>query len=89
MLELTHNDDGKGKWQSHTVSMTDQDGKYLSDFNFSDLLGFGETYNEALEDFKVAFSGYKSRLDSFERLLFETDVLVPIEVDCFGREIKE
>lgn len=89
MLELTHNDDGKGKWQSHTVGMVDQDGKNLLDFNFSDLLGFGETYEEALKDFKVRFSGYKDRLDAFERLLFNTDVLTPIKVDCFGREIKE
>jgi hypothetical protein len=69
--------------------MVDQDGKNLLDFNFSDLLGFGETYEEALKDFKVRFSGYKDRLDAFERLLFNTDVLTPIKVDCFGREIKE
>lgn len=89
MLELTHNDDKKGKWQSHTVSMIDRDGQYLYDFNFSDLLGFGESYEEALSDFKIAFRGYKDRLDAFEKLLFETDVLTPINVDCFGRELKE
>lgn len=89
MLELTHHDDGKGKWQSHTVSMIDNDGKYLSDFNFSALIGIGETYDEALKDFKIRFSEYKDRLDTFEKLLFQTDILIPIQVDCFGRESKE
>lgn len=88
MLELTHYNDGKGKWQSHEVSMTDKTDFGLEDFDFASIYGYGETYEEALEDFKRAFDEKWQRLKYFEKTLFETDVLIPIEVDCCKKEIK-
>lgn len=89
MLEITHNDDKKEKHQSHTVSMADREGANLYPFDFSSIYGFGSSYEEALEDFKQNFDKEITRLRSFEKMLFETDALVPIEVDCRGKIIKE
>ena len=43
---LTHNDDGKGKYQSHTVSC------YTTDGWLSDIEGYGSTREEAFNEFK-------------------------------------
>lgn len=43
---LTHNDDGKGKYQSHTVGCCTTDGW------LSDIEGYGSTREEAFEEFK-------------------------------------
>lgn len=43
---LKHNDDGKGKYQSHTVSC------YTKDDCLSDIEGYGSTREEAFDDFK-------------------------------------
>lgn len=88
MLELTHYNDGKEKWQSHEVSMADKTDFGLEDFDFASIYGYGETYEEALEEFKRAFDEKLKRLKDFEKMLFETEALVPIEVDCFKKEIK-
>ena len=44
---LTHNDDGKGKYQSHTVACCTPD-DWLSNIE-----GYGSTREEALNDFKT------------------------------------
>lgn len=87
MLELTHYNDGKEKWQSHEVSMTDKTDLELGDFDFASIYGYGETYEEALEEFKKAFGEKIEKIKCFEKMLFETDSLSPIEVDCFKKEI--
>lgn len=43
---LTHNDDGKGKYQSHTVSC------YTTDGWLSNIEGYGSTREEAFDEFK-------------------------------------
>ena len=43
---LTHNDDGKGKYQSHTVGCCTTDGW------LSDIEGYGSTREEAFDEFK-------------------------------------
>lgn len=88
MLEITHHDDGKEKFQSHTVGMADRkdDGNFYT-FDFS-MEGYGESYDEALEDFKQKFDEQMCRLQAFEKMLFGTDALIPIKVDCFGKPIE-
>ena len=43
---LTHNDDGKGKYQSHAVSC------YTTDGWLSDIEGYGSNREEAFDEFK-------------------------------------
>lgn len=86
MIQITHFDDGKEEFNSHEVSCVDSYGNLLRTVDFN-IYGYGETYYEALEDFKKKFDKQMARLLSFEKMLFETDALVPIEVDCLGNKI--
>lgn len=94
MIELTHYDDGKKKFQSHEVSIKEQyfyNAKYdVTSHNVFSLIGYGETKEEALEDYKKKFGYVMDNLRAFERMLFETDVIENnmVEVDASGNEIK-
>lgn len=58
MTELAVNDNGKGKYNSITVSLFDKE-----DIDFSYLSGSGETEHEAIDDFKKEFA------EQFDKLL--------------------
>ena len=58
MTELAVNDDGKGKHDSITVSLFDKE-----NIDFSYLSGYGETEQEAIDDFKKEFA------EQFDKLL--------------------
>lgn len=94
MIELTHYDDGKKNFQSHEVSIREKcfyNAKYdVTSHNIFDLIGYGETKEEALEDYKKKFSYVMNDLRTFERMLFETDAIENnmVEVDVVGNEIK-
>lgn len=95
MIKLTHHDDGKQKWKSHGISITDDLMFYDAEHDiFShdpfDITGCGETKEEALEDFKQKFEYIMNEWKAFEKMLFETDVVENniIEVDCFGKPVK-
>lgn len=88
MIELTHYENGKKKGRYHTVGMVDKTEFGLESFDFSYVLGHGENYDEALDEFKKEFSKKMERLKAFESMLFKTDALVPIEIDCVGKPIK-
>lgn len=84
MLQITHNNDGKEKWQSHTVDLADRTSYGLEDFLYPHIAGYGATYEEAFTEFK------EKLLKEFERLkatIEIIDTLTPIEVDCFGKEL--
>lgn len=95
MIKLAHNDDHKHKWQSHTISAYDngfhnaKSGIYS--YDLSDIDGYGATKEEALEDFKNKFQFVFNELESFKKLLFESDELLDdiIEVDYKGDPIEE
>lgn len=92
---LIHHDDGKQKWQSHMVGITEKDFyNYEYDVfshNFMDLTGYGKTRNEALEDFKRKFRYLLDEWNAFAKLLLDSDVVENkmIEVDCFCEPIEK
>ena len=93
MLELGHHDDGKGRWQSHEISLI-EDEFYNGDIdvyshNPFDIYGYGETKEEALRDFMKKFKYIMDEWTSFEMMLFESDFITDniVEVDCFGKKI--
>lgn len=94
MIELTHYDDGKNNFQSHEISIKEQyfyNEKYdVTSYNVFSLIGYGETKEEALEDYKKKFSYVMDELRAFEWMLFETDLLKNsiVEVDATGNEIR-
>lgn len=92
---LIHHDDGKQKWKSHEVGIAEKDfynHEYdIFSHNFMDLTGYGETRNEALEDFKRKFQYLLNEWNAFAKLLLDSDIVENemIEVDCFGKPIEK
>ena len=94
MIKLSHHDDGKQKWHSHTIGILDDPRFYNADYdvvshNFFDVYGSGETKEEALKDFKKKFDYLLKEWIAFGYMMRETEVIDSdiVEVDCFGREI--
>ena len=94
-MNLVHFNDGKCKWQSHEISVKDNDDFYNSEFdvfghNPFDITGYGKTKDEALNDFKKKFDYVMKELKAFETLLYETNLIEDniVEVDCFRNKVK-
>lgn len=94
MIRLNHCDDGKGKFQSHEIYL-DETSFYNAEYDvwthdIFDLIGYGETKEEALDDFKKKFRYVMDEWRAFEKMLLETDMLEDstVEVPCFRNEIK-
>lgn len=80
MIKLKHYDDGKQKWQSHEVSIIEENFynvQYdICSHNPFDIIGYGKTENEAMEDFKKKFFYVMDELRAFESMLIQdSDVL--------------
>ena len=94
MIRLTHYNDGKEKSQSHEIDLDDTpfyDAEHdVYTHDFFEIVGYGETIEEALEDFKKKFYYVMVEWRAVEKMLLETDVLENgmVDVDCFGNEIK-
>lgn len=96
MLFLTHHDDGKQKCQSHEIGLSEDlmvyDTKHdIFSHDFKDLVGFGSSKDEALDDFIRKFEYLLNEWNAFGKMLLETPVIVDNikEVDCFGKEIQK
>lgn len=95
MIEMTYHNDGKEKFQSHEIEIRENDfidSEYmLFSHNPFDITGYGATKEEAIEDFKNKFRYIMKELRAFETMLLDTDVITDniIEVDCFGKPIKD
>ena len=94
MIKLGYHNDGKEKYQSHEIVMMEDD-FYNHKFevyshNPFDVCGYGETKEEALDDFIRKFKYIMDELRAFETLLLDTNVIIDniVDVDCFGKEIK-
>ena len=95
MIELAHHNDGKEKWQSHEVYLIEEEfynheyGLYSHDI--FDAIGYGETQEEALEDFKRKMNYMFEEYKALEKILFQTNWLTDnmVEVDCFGKKVNK
>ena len=95
MIKLAYHDDGKQKWQSHEIYLKEDD-FYNNEFNVwshnpFDVYGYGATKEEALADFKKKLQYIINEWKAFETILLNPNVfsIDIIDVDCFGREIKD
>lgn len=92
MINLTHYDDGKGKLQSHEISISETD-YYNSEYeifshNPFSITGYGSTKEEAMEDFKRKFEYILAEWNAFGKMLFCPAIqLNVVEVDCLGNSI--
>lgn len=80
-MKLTHNNDGKEKWQSHTVSMN------FGEFDIYTVEGYGETREEAFDNFMTRFNELMSELKDFEKELHNNPIM--IEVDYTGKPLED
>lgn len=93
MINLIHHDDGKGKVQSHEISISESDFYYNPKYDvFShnpfDITGYGSTKEEAVEDFKRKFEYVLAEWNAFGKLLSNPAIQLNItEVDCLGNPI--
>lgn len=88
LMKIAHYNDGKEKWESHSCYLfDDSDGYY--EFDITNIRGYGETKEEAIQNLKKELEHYFDKLHILEKMLYETDVLDNdiIEVDCLGRKI--
>lgn len=78
MIELTHYDDGKKNFQSHEISIKEKcfyNAEYdVTSHNIFSLIGYGETKEEALEDYKKKFGYVMDELRAFETDVLENSI---------------
>ena len=92
IIKLVHHDDEKQKYQSHEIYFKIKDFYNFEyevfSYDISDIKGYGETKEEALEDFKKKVRYLLNQYKELEKLLFEQNELTDniTEVDCFGKE---
>lgn len=89
LMKIAHHNDGKEKWESHACYLFNESNSY-DEFDITNIRGYGETKEEAIQNLKKELEYYFNELHSLEKMLYETDVLDNdiIEVDCFGRKIQ-
>lgn len=94
MIEMTYHNDHKEKFQSHEITIREDDfinSEYMVfSHNPFDITGYGATKEEAIDDFKNKFRYIMKELRALETMLLDTDVITDniIEVDCVGKPIK-
>lgn len=89
LMKIAHHNDGKEKWESHTCYLfNDVDGYH--EFDITNIRGYGETKEEAIQNLKNELQYYFDELHALEKMLYETDVFDNdiVEVDCLGRKIQ-
>lgn len=77
-MTLEHIDDHKAKWQFHEVSIKDEDFTCIEDGLYSgdpfDIISYGETKEDAYENFKEKFKKLMSIWNVFEKDLLENKI---------------
>ena len=76
-MKLQYYNDGKEKFQSHEISIV-EDNFYNKEYDILsykpfDIVGYGATKEEAIEDFKKKFVFVMAELKSFENKLLSTN----------------
>ena len=93
MIGMIYHNDHKKKFQSHEISLREHDFFNAEAMVFShnpfDVVGYGATKEEAIENFKNKFKYIMREWKAFEMMLLDTDEIIDniIEVDCMGKEI--
>lgn len=88
LMKIAHHNDGKEKWESHTCYLFNDANDY-GEFDITNIRGYGETKEEAVENLKKELKCYLNELHALEKMLYETDVLDNsiVEVNCLGEKI--
>lgn len=88
---LYHYDDRKEETDSHRVTLFEDN---LDDnfnqpvFSSSELVGYGDNYDEALDDLLKKLRSRIINLEAFCTMCECTDIIKPKKVDCFDKIIE-
>lgn len=74
LMKIAHYNDGKEKWQSHTCYLFNDVNGY-PEFDITNIYGYGETKEKAIENLKEELEYYFNELHALEKMLYETDIL--------------
>ena len=90
LMKIAHHNDGKEKWELHTCYLFN-DANDCHDFDITNIHGYGETKEEAVDNLRKELEYYFNELHALEKMLYETDVLDNdiVEVDCIERKDEE
>lgn len=90
-IRLAHYNDGKQKYQSHEISIFDKYDDYCDEtgtFGIHDLaaiIGYGESEEQARDDFRNKFNSAFEQLKEFHRKLNDSNESIEeVEVDYTG-----
>ena len=85
-MKSHYHNDKKEKQYSHEIYIKDNG---LFELSILDIVGYGSSKEEALEEFKREAKRLFDSYKELEKLILETDFINEnmIEVDCFGNEI--
>ena len=95
MIEMTYHNDYKEKRQSHEISIRERNfynaEADLCSHNPFDIIGYGATKEEAIENFKNKFRYIMKEWKAFEIMLLDTDMITDniIKVDYMGKPLKD
>ena len=96
-MKLVHYNDGKGKHQSHEVYLKDdpdfskwKDGEFFFNrHDLSDIVGYGETKEEAISNFMKKFQEMMNEYRAIESLLIQGAYQENMEeVNYSGKPVK-
>ena len=66
LMKIAHHNDGKEKFQSHTCCLFNDSDRYHN-FDLTNIYGYGETKEEAIENLEYLFEEISSELDRLKK----------------------
>ena len=90
-IRLAHYNDGKQKCYSHEISIFDKCDDYCDEtgtygvHDLAAIIGYGESEEQAIDDFRNKFNSAFEQLKEFHRKLNDSNESIEeVEVDCTG-----
>lgn len=90
-IRLAHYNDGKQKCYSHEISIFDKCDDYCDEtgtygaHDLASIFGYGDSEEQAREDFRDKFNSAFEQLKEFHRKLNDSNESIEeVEVDCTG-----
>lgn len=90
-IRLAHYNDGKQKCYSHEISIFDKCDDYCDEtgtygvHDLAAIIGYGESEEQARDDFRNKFNSAFEQLKEFHRKLNDSNESIEeVEVDCTG-----
>lgn len=90
-IRLAHYNDGKQKCYSHEISIFDKCDDYCDEtgtygvHDLASIVGYGDSEEQAREDFRDKFNSAFEQLKEFHRKLNDSNESIEeVEVDCTG-----